>query len=191
MQRFLPLSLICTLAFAGVARSTTVIPPTFDTLVSSASTIFVGEVIDQRAYWVSTRQGRAIRTAVTFRVEDVWKGAAGAVTLLDFLGGTIGQTTMEVVGMPVFHAGQRNVLFVASERAVSPLVGFMHGRMRVERDYFGVDRVRTNEGRSLGSVSEIGPQRPSLMLSINPMRLSELASAVRARASAAQGGRGR
>jgi hypothetical protein len=183
MRRLLPLSLTCTLVFAGVARSTTVIPPTFDALVSSASTIFVGEVIDQRAHWVSTRQGRAIRTAVTFRVEDVWKGSAGVVTQLEFLGGSIGGTTMEVVGMPTFAVGQRNVLFVAADRAVSPLVGFMHGRMRVERDSFGVDRVRTNEGRSLGGVSQIGPQRPSLLLSINPMRLSELAAAVKARVS--------
>lgn len=181
MRRLVPLSLICTLVFAGVAGSTTVIPPTFDALVSDARTIFVGEVTDQRAYWVSTPQGRAIRTQVVFKVEDVWKGSAGAVTQLDFLGGTIGETSMEVVGMPAFRVGQRNVLFVATERAVSPLVGFMHGRMRVERDFNGVDRVRTNDGRSLGAINEVGPQRPSMMLSITPMRLSELASAVKAR----------
>ena len=184
MRRLFSLSLICTLVFAGVAGSTTVIPPTFDALVSGAGTIFVGEVMDQRAYWISTPQGRAIRTQVVFKVEDVWKGSAGAVTQLDFLGGTIGETTMEVVGMPTFRVGQRNVLFVAAERAISPLVGFMHGRMRVERDHLGVDRVRTNDGRSLGSINEVGPQRPSLMLSITPMRLSELASAVKTRAGA-------
>ena len=180
MRRLFSLSLICTLVFAGVAGSTTVIPPTFDALVSGASTIFVGEVMDQRAYWVSTPQGRAIRTQVVFRVEDVWKGSAGAVTQLDFLGGTIGETTMEVVGMPTFRVGQRNVLFVAAERAVSPLVGFMHGRMRVERDAYGVDRVRTNDGRSLGGVTDVGPQRTT-PLSIAPMRLSELAAAVKGR----------
>jgi hypothetical protein len=182
MRRLAPLSVICTLVFAGVAGSTTVIPPTFDALVAGASTIFVGEVMDQRAYWVTTPNGRAIRTQVVFRVEDVWKGSAGAVTQLDFLGGSIDGITMEVVGMPTFNDGQRNVLFVASARAVSPLVGFMHGRLRVERDFFGVDRVRTNDGRSLGGVSEIGPLRANPLLSITPMRLSELASAVKARA---------
>ena len=197
-MRLLPLSLIGTLAMAGVATSTTVIPPSFDALVSGANTIFVGEAIGQRAIWVSTPQGRAIRTLVTFKVEDVWKGAAGPVTQLEFLGGTIGETTMEVIGMPTFSVGQRSVLFVAASRQVSPLVGFMHGRLRIERDYAGVDRVRTHDGRSLGHVSEIGPQRPNFMQSITPMRLSELASAVKARGGVAfarpsrgEGGRAR
>jgi len=182
MRRLLSLSVISTLLMAGVASSTTVIPPTFDTLVSSASTIFVGEVADVRSEWIATRQGRAIVTRVTFKVEDVWKGSAGAVTQLEFLGGTVGEMTMDVVGMPTFHTGQRSVLFVSSQvRTASPLVGFWHGRMRVEKDPYGVDRVRTYDGRSLGSPNEVGANRPSYMTSVTPMRLADLASAVRGR----------
>ena len=187
MLRLLPLSLILTLLMAGVARSTTVIPPTFESLVSGANTIFVGEVMDVRAAWTSTPQGRAIKTSVTFRVEEVWKGAAGAVTQLEFLGGTIGETTMEVVGMPAFREGQRSVLFVSPEvQTASPLVGFWHGRMRVEKDPYGVDRVRTYDGRSLGNPSEVGAHRLSSTLSVTPMRLADLASAVRSRVLAAR-----
>ena len=182
MRRLLPLSLICTLLMAGVARSTTVIPPTFEALVSSAGTIFVGEVTDVRAAWIDTRQGRAIKTYVTFRVEDVWKGRIGAVTQLEFLGGTIGETTMEVVGMPTFREGQRSVLYVSSDaQSASPLVGFWHGRMRIERDINGVDRIRTYDGRSLGNPNEIGAQRPNYMLSVTPMRLADLEIAVKSR----------
>jgi len=188
-RRLSLLTMLCLLAAAGVARSTTVIPPSFEALVSSANTIFVGEVMNVRAEWDTTPSGRAIITLVTFRVEDVWKGNLGAVTQLEFLGGEIGEIGMKVEGMPVFRLGQRDVLFVSDEvRTVSPLVGFMHGRMRVERDTVsGVDRVRTFDGRALGSVAQIGPQRaaPSLA-SITPMRLSDLASAVRARAAAAR-----
>lgn len=186
MRRFIPLTLIATLFIAGVASSTTVIPPSFGTLVSAAQTIFVGEVVNQQAIWVSTPQGRAIKTLVDFRVEDVWKGSVGAVTRLEFMGGTIGEMTMEVVGMPTFRLGQRSVLFVHGQRGISPLVGFMHGRLRIERDYSGVDRVRTHDGRSLGATNEIGPNRPSYMLSITPMRLADLASAVKSLAGAAR-----
>lgn len=185
MRRLIPLTLTCSLLMAGLAHSTTVIPPTFDDLVSKAQTIFVGEVMGQQAEWEATPNGRSIVTYVTFRVEDVWKGSVGAVTQLEFLGGTIGEMKMEVVGMPTFRLGQRNVLFVSSTvKAVSPLVGFMHGRLRVERDPIGgVDRVRTHDGRSLGSPAQLGPQRTDSLLSITPMRLSELASAVRGRVS--------
>jgi hypothetical protein len=182
MRRLLPLSMICTLLMAGVARSTTVIPPTFESLVSSASTIFVGEVMDVHAIWVASPQGRAIVTEVTFKVEDVWKGAAGAVTQLEFMGGTIGETTMEVVGMPTFHEGQRSVLFVSSQaKAISPLVGFWHGRMRIEKDPYDVDRVRTYDGRSLGSPAEVGKQKLDALTPVTPMRLSDLEVAVRGR----------
>lgn len=181
--------MVCTLAAAGVARSTTIITPSFEALVSGANTIFVGEVMDVRAHWESTPGGRAIVTLVTFRVEDVWKGNAGAVTQLAFLGGEIGEVGMEVHGMPKFRMGQRDVLFVSGEaRRISPLVGLMYGRMRVERDTASrVDRVRTHDGQALGSVAQIGPQRaaPSLV-SITPMRLSDLEAAVRSRLGGAR-----
>ena len=188
-RRLSLLTTICLLAAAGVARSTTVFPPSFDALVSSAATIFVGEVMNVRSEWETTRNGRAIITLVTFRVEEVWKGNVGAVTQLEFLGGEIGVVGMKVEGMPTFRLGQRDVLFVdGAVRMVSPLVGFMHGRMRVEHDTVSrVDRVRTFDGRALGSIAQIGPQRaaPSLE-SITPMRLSDLETAVRSRVSAAR-----
>ena len=186
MRRLFPLSLICTLLFAGVAWSTTVIPPSFDALVSGANTIFVGEVIGQNAIWVSTPQGRAIKTQVTFRVEEVWKGASGVVTRLEFLGGTIGETTMEVVGMPTFRVGQRSVLFVASDVRSARSSASCTAACASSATSHGVDRVRTHDGRSLGAVNEVGPLRADYMRSITPMRLSELASAVKSRVDGAR-----
>lgn len=184
--RLLLLTVVATVAAAGVARSTTVIPPTFDALVSGAATIFVGQVMNTRSDWETTPNGRIIVTLVTFRVEDVWKGNLGPVTQLEFMGGEIGDLGMRVEGSPVFRLGQRDLLFVGSTvRAVSPLVGFMHGRMRVERDTMsGVDRVRRFDGRALGSVAQIGAQRATA--SIAPMRLTDLESAVRSRIGAAR-----
>lgn len=182
MRRLLSLSLVCTLLMAGVANSTTVIPPTFETLVSSASTIFVGEVMDVRSEWTATRDGRAIITLVTFKVEEVWKGSAGSVTQLEFLGGTVGQMRMQVDGMPQFVEGQRSVLFVSGDaKAISPLVGFWHGRMRIEKDPYGVDRIRTFDGRALASPNNVGANKTDYMLSVTPMRLSDLETAVRNR----------
>ena len=188
-RRLSLLTTLCLLVAAGVARSTTVIPPTFDQLVAEAQTVFVGEVMSERSVMDSSSQGRTIHTIVTFRVEDVWKGSLGVVTQLEFLGGTVGDLTMEVSGMPQFLVGQRSVLFVGSTvRAVSPLVGFMHGRFRIERDLqTGVDRVRTFDGRSLGSTLDLGAQRLPSLASITPMRLTEFATAVRTRVGVSRG----
>ena len=185
-RRVFPLALVAIGLMAGVARSTTVIPPTFDELVSRAQSVFVGEVISQRSVWQTSAQGRSIKTIVTFRVEDVWKGAASPVTQLEFLGGTIDDLTLEVAGMPQFRFGQRDVLFVNGEvRTVSPLVGFMHGRMRIERDpATGVDRVRTYDGRALVSTAQVGAQRRPSFAPVAPMRLSDLKAAVVGRAAA-------
>ncbi|MEO8681016.1 MAG: hypothetical protein ABI665_18340 [Vicinamibacterales bacterium] len=186
LRRLLPLTLVCTVLFAAGARATTVIPPTFDQLVAGARLIFVGEVVSQRAIWQPTPRGRSIVTIVTFRVDEVWKGSLGNQTQLEFLGGTIGEDRMEVVGMPEFTVGQRDVLFVSDEvRTISPLVGFMHGRLRIVHDPAGVDRVAAYDGRSLASTAQIGAARSPSLLSITPMRLSELESAVRARVTAA------
>ncbi len=187
-RRLPPLTLLSLLLLAGVARSTTVIPPTFDELVSQARTIFVAEVVGQRAVWEVTPQGRAIVTIVTFRVEDTWKGSASPVTQLEFLGGTIDDLTMDVIGVPKFVVGRRDVLFVGeTAQVVSPLVGFMHGRLRVERDAAtGVDRVRTYDGRSLASVADFGAARAAALVQVTPMRLSDLKASVIGRVVAAK-----
>ena len=50
-RRLLPLTVVCSLLATGIARSTTVIPPSFDALVASAGTIFVGEAMNIRSEW--------------------------------------------------------------------------------------------------------------------------------------------
>jgi hypothetical protein len=74
------------------------------------------------------------------------------------------------------------VLFVANgARAASPLVGLMHGRMRVMRDGGGVERVFTHDGQSLVTVAQVGAQRTTLLgAPVTPMRLADLHTAVRA-----------
>lgn len=184
-RRLGPLSLLCWCLSAAGATGTTVIPPTFADLVAGARTIVVARVVGVRPIWDPTPQGTTIVTQVTLSVEEVWKGAAGPVTELEFLGGTIGDTTVEVSGMPAFAVGQRAVLFIGpSVNVVSPLVGLMYGRLKIERDAAtGVDRVRSFDGRSLASTDQIG-RAPRGASAAVPMRLIDLAAAVRARLNA-------
>jgi hypothetical protein len=177
------------LLLCQAVHATTIVPVTFRELVQNADVIFVGEVVGQRASWDMTRDGRSIVTSVQFNVVRVLKGNVGLVTQLDFLGGTIGDLTMDVSGVPRFQSGDRDVLFVGAVRnAVSPLIGFSQGRFRIERDAVsGFDRVRTYDGRALDATSTIGkPRSTSLAAVKSTMRLSDFEAEVRTEAATRQ-----
>jgi len=145
------------LSTATSVNATSVIPPTFEGLVDSATEIFVGTVVSRECRWVDTPWGRVIFTFVTFRIEESLKGGSRGQTTLRFRGGTVGDVTISVADMPEFQVGNRDLIFVGDRTAVSPLVGFMHGRFRIRHDAkSGVDRVDKHDGRPLRSTTELG-----------------------------------
>jgi len=146
----------CLLA-AATALATTVIPPSFDELVSRAEMIFQGSVTDVRSEWTGEGAQRHIMSYVTLKVEDAIKGNPGATVTLRMLGGTVGGETMEVTDAPKFKVGDRDILFVENNGTqFVPLVGIMHGRFRVKKDAAGQDAVFTNEGSPLTDVTQLG-----------------------------------
>ncbi len=144
--------------WATMAWATTVVPPTFDELVARAQTVFVGDTVNVQPRWVSTPSGPAIVTMVTFRVVRTLKGELGSQTVLEFLGGTIGEDRLEIVGMPKFRPGDRDVLFVDGRgRPMSPIVAMMHGRFRVLHDpVSGRESVARFDFEPLAGVQTLG-----------------------------------
>ena len=173
------LTVCATLAAARLASPTTVAPPTFEELVRRAESVIVARVAATRSAWVDSRAGRAIVTDVTVSIERTLKGPTYAERSFEFLGGTIGDETLSVAGMPEFHVGDRDVLFISEAgRPASPLVGFMYGRFRIMGDSrTGVDMVRTHDGRPLASTNEVGNVRPPAFVA--PPRTLSLADFVR------------
>src|SRR4030095_16313553 len=84
------------LIFSSSLLATTVIPPSFDELVSRAELIFQGSVTDVRSQWIGEGAQRHIVTYVTFSVADAIKGSPGATYTIRMLGGTVDGQTMEV-----------------------------------------------------------------------------------------------
>jgi hypothetical protein len=143
--------------FAPSARATSVIAPPFETLVDAAELIFSGQVISQRSEWRNIDGKKSIVTLITLGVQQVHKGRAGSIVTLQFLGGTIGHTSLDVAEMPHFKNGERVVLFVASNgTAVSPILGFFHGRFSVRKGADGRDEVVQHDGQPLIETAEIG-----------------------------------
>jgi len=146
-----------TFALAFVALATTVIPPTFNDLVTHAEMIFQGTVTDVRSEWTGEGGQRHIASYVTFKVDDAIKGNPGAKVTLNMLGGTVGAETMEVSDAPKFKVGDRDILFVENNGTqFIPLVGIMHGRFHVQKDQNGRDVVLTNDGAPLTDVNQLG-----------------------------------
>jgi hypothetical protein len=139
-------------------RATTVIAPTFDELVERAQLIFEGTVTDVRSQWAGEGAQRHIISYVTVRVEDGLKGEAGAIYTLQMLGGTVGDTTMEISDSPKFRPGDRSILFVENNGTqFIPLVGIMHGCFRVQRDSAAADAVvMTSDGEHVGDLAKLG-----------------------------------
>lgn len=106
----------------------------FDDQVREAEQIFLGKTVVVEAERRSTEQGNAIFSKVTFEVLDRYKGEGEARVTLEFLGGTIGDESMIVEGIPTFDLGEEMVLFVSADRTrVCPVVGWSRGKFEVER----------------------------------------------------------
>jgi hypothetical protein len=139
------------------ANATSVLAPKFEALVDRADLIFAGRVTSQRSEWRTSDGQRAIVTLVTFNVERTHKGRAGSVVTLQFLGGRVGDVTMNVAEMPRFKSGERVILFVEEDgRAASPVIGFFHGRFSLKKDETGRDIVLRHDGEPLMDVAQLG-----------------------------------
>ena len=144
----------------GAAHAITTVPRDFDALVQRADTVFKGTVTDKVSRWTGAAENRHIVTFVTFRVEETYKGASAPEQKLRFLGGTVGDDTLEVPDMPQFEMGQRAVLFVVNNgKQFCPLVGIRQGRFHVVRDEAtGRDRVLNDDRTPLRRTADLGQE---------------------------------
>lgn len=158
LARTLALTLALTLAFAPAAHATSVVPPSFPELVSEADAIYRGRVTASIARYVPRPDGgNVIKTYLTFAIDRVIKGSPQSQIILEFLGGTIGEDTLTVSGMPRFTIGSPEIIFVQKNGIqFCPLVAVMHGRYRILRDAAaGREFIARDNGLPLAHPSEV------------------------------------
>lgn len=158
MRFRLPLVLLL-IALAPAIHGTSVIPPSFPELVGEADAIYRGRVsaIQARRVDRPDGEGSVIKTFVTLVVERVLKGPERKDVTLEFLGGTIGDETITVSGMPKFNLGAKEIVFVQKNGVqFCPLVGLMHGRYRVLRDEATArDYIARDNGAPLTDTADV------------------------------------
>jgi hypothetical protein len=166
-------SLALVLALARPSFATVTVPMRFESLVGDASSIVRGEVVDVRSEWRQLRGETLIVTVVRFKVERVLKGSASPLETFELLGGSIGETTMAVPGMPQFAVGDRDLLCLERAGALLPVMGASQGRFRITTDRSGRDRVVFSDGRPVANINQIG--RAAVVVSAAPMAPMTLA----------------
>ena len=151
------LGVMLCLAATRAARATSVIPPTFPELVAEAEAIVRGRVTDIAVRRSSAPDGTpVIKTHVTFSVERTLKGPERASVTLELLGGTIGDESLVVTGLPRFELGSTDYLFVERNGVqFCPLVAVRHGRYRLLREAGGREFVARDNAVPLTDVTQV------------------------------------
>jgi len=146
---------LCAVVIApSLVLATTVVRLDLDEVAGDAALVFEGEVVAREAAW--NDEHTLIRTAVTFRVERVLKGAIdGDEVTLRFAGGSVGGRAMRVSSMVYPETGERGIYFVEDpdRDLVHPLVGWGQGHFRLIRDDAGIERVTTEAGAPVTAVA--------------------------------------
>ena len=134
MRFALGLALALATAAASRASATLVMALDLPTMVGRADRIAVVDVVSVSAAW-NERHDR-ISTSIELTVVDCWKGAlpAGARLTVRQPGGTVGDITTTVDGMPRFSPGERALVFLRGPTARSAVVGLTQGKRPLHRD---------------------------------------------------------
>jgi hypothetical protein len=132
------------------SEATTVERLSLDDLVTRAQKIVVGKVYGARTYW----SGNVILTSYTIEVQETIKGQSTRNIEVTTIGGTVGEITLHVAGMPSFQAGEHAVVFLESTGPVSTVVGLNQGKFAVRNgevfnSVAGLEFTRGRAGRPL------------------------------------------
>jgi len=139
-------------------------PVTLDELTRSALTIVEGEVDAVSSEWNSSHT--QIHTTVRLYVTEYHKGGdTRDVIEVRFLGGTVLDETLAIVGQPQFTVGEKVFLFLRPnwQAADSPVVQMEHGKFTVGPNKAGSGEILTNGAGASYTRSDV----VSTILSIN------------------------
>lgn len=127
--------------FAPPARASDLIPLRLPDLAHEATLIFLGRCETISCHWNADHS--LIFTANRFRVVRALKGTPGSKLTLEELGGTVGETHLDVSDAPHYAVGEEVLLFVRrTELAPWATAGAERGRFEIVRDAHGRPWVR-------------------------------------------------
>ena len=175
---------LAALAISSLASASLILALDLPTLVTRSDQISVVDVVSTKADWNAEHD--RIVTTIDVTVVDCWKGAAtpGSHVQIVQAGGTVGELTMRIEGMPHFQRGERALLFLRGKAEHASVVGMAQGKRPVTRET-GRWMVSAHD-RSDADFVRTTPASASIF-TVRPRPLEDLRSDVRALAG--NGGR--
>jgi hypothetical protein len=176
-------SLLAVLVFG-----TTVVPPSFDKLVSDSDYIVRAVVKSVVSEMRNDGKNRHIITKIELDVREVINGNPPQQLVLEMLGGKVGVEEMVVEGSPKFQVGDEDVLFIrGNKKQFNPLVALMFGRYPIKREArTGREYVVRTNGAALYDEKEVslpmsdaGTQRLSAVPDSQPLSVTDFVSRIR------------
>jgi hypothetical protein len=147
------------------AYGSSALPLSLRQIAQSAGIIADATVQSVNSYWATPSGAQTLRTKVSFKVNQVLKGNPGPVFTLEFLGGTVGEQSLTVEGVPQFQPGERYIIFSESpdKAVVCPILGLDQGALRVLHDQEGnVDRVFRHWGQPVNAQENFASRSPAV-----------------------------
>ena len=137
--------------------ATMVDAPDLDSLISQSDYVVRAVVRAATPEWREHAGRRYISTKVELEIREVIKGAPPMPLVLNLIGGRIGEDELVVEGLPRFHVGDEQILFVHGEqRKMFPLVALMHGVYPIIREArSGEAYVLRSNGQPLYSAQDV------------------------------------
>jgi hypothetical protein len=125
---------IAALAISAPASASLILALDLPTLVTRSDQISVVDVVSTKAAWNAEHD--RIVTTIDVTVVDCWKGAAapGSHVQIVQVGGTVGELTMRIDGMPRFQRGERALLFLRGKTGNASVVGMAQGKRPMSRE---------------------------------------------------------
>ena len=159
---------------------------TFDELAAQAQRVVLGDVESVQARW--TADGKGIETVVEIGVElELSNASAGATARIVQPGGTMGDRSLWVSGMPEFKQGERVLVFLeivgpdADGTTMHRVLGLAQGKFnvlpRIGGGFDAVQRIPT--ALALAEPGEDGVIRPNERLRPLVLDLDEALARIR------------
>jgi len=132
MRRSVLVTVLVSLLVAS-ADATTVVPLSFEKLVTESSAVVYGRVSSVRSQWTADR--RFIESVVSIDVIQGMKGGTGETLAFTVPGGQVGRYRNVIPGAPMFATGDLAVFFLTAQGPRLPVTtGLTQGVYRVQRD---------------------------------------------------------